>query len=109
MSDPQETSSSARDQPRRRSLRELLAAQGGVAVRHARRVIVLVVGTTVVAIGVVMLVTPGPALVMIPLGLGILAVEFAWARRLLKRIKDHPRNPFASKPDDARAPDRNDR
>ncbi len=55
--------------------------------RHVRRVIAGVVGGTVLAIGVAMIVLPGPAFVVIPLGLGILAAEFAWARRLLDRIK----------------------
>ena len=49
-----------------------------------RKAIVAVVGTTVVLLGVVMVVTPGPALVVIPLGLAILATEFVWAKRLLK-------------------------
>jgi tellurite resistance protein TerC len=55
--------------------------------RHARTVIITVVGVTVLLIGVVMIVLPGPAFVVIPLGLGILAVEWAWARRLLERVK----------------------
>ena len=36
-----------------------------------------------------MIVTPGPAVVVIPLGLGILATEFIWARHLLHRVKEH--------------------
>lgn len=55
--------------------------------RQARRVVILIVGTSVVLLGVVMLVTPGPAVVVIPLGLSILAIEFAWARRWLKQVK----------------------
>ncbi|NUQ61206.1 MAG: PGPGW domain-containing protein [Pirellulales bacterium] len=55
--------------------------------RQARRLIVLVVGTTVLLFGVVLLVTPGPAFVVIPIGLAILSIEFAWARRLLQRVK----------------------
>jgi uncharacterized protein (TIGR02611 family) len=58
------------------------------AFRQARRVVIAVVGGTVLLVGLVMIVTPGPAVVMIPLGLAILAVEFAWARRLLKRVRD---------------------
>ena len=58
------------------------------ALRHARRVIVLVVGLTVVLIGVAMLVLPGPAFVVIPLGLAILATEFVWARHLLHNLRD---------------------
>jgi len=58
----------------------------------ARRVVVLIVGSTVVLVGVVMIVTPGPAVVVIPAGLAILATEFVWARRLLHRVRDEARN-----------------
>lgn len=58
------------------------------AFRHARRLIVLVVGLTVVLIGIAMLVLPGPAFVVIPLGLAILATEFVWARHLLHDLRD---------------------
>ena len=60
------------------------------AVRYLKLVrtgIILVVGLTVVAAGLVMLFTPGPAIVVVPAGLAILATEFAWARRLLDRGK----------------------
>ena len=76
-------------------VRQLFARHASTAVRHARRTIIFVVGATVVLIGVIMIVTPGPALVVIPLGLGILAIEFAWARRLLRHLKDQPRNFFS--------------
>jgi uncharacterized protein (TIGR02611 family) len=56
--------------------------------RQARRLIVLVVGSTVLLLGIVMLVTPGPAFVVIPIGLAILSLEFAWARRLLCRVRE---------------------
>lgn len=56
-------------------------------VRHVRRLIIGVVGFTVLAIGIAMLILPGPAIVVIPIGLGILATEFVWARRLLKKTK----------------------
>ena len=62
------------------------------ALRHARRLIVLVVGLTVVLIGVAMLVLPGPAFVVIPLGLAILATEFVWARHLLHNLRDRAQN-----------------
>ncbi len=55
--------------------------------KQIRRLVVLVTGMTVLLIGVIMFVTPGPALVVIPAGLGILAIEFAWARRLLAKAK----------------------
>jgi cardiolipin synthase (CMP-forming) len=53
----------------------------------ARRIVIAVIGTTVVLIGVAMIVLPGPAVIVIPLGLGILSVEFAWARHWLDAIK----------------------
>ena len=56
--------------------------------RAARRLIVAVVGGTVVLCGLAMLVLPGPALLVTPLGLVILASEFAWARRLLRKVRD---------------------
>jgi tellurite resistance protein TerC len=55
--------------------------------RQARRIVVLVLGTSVLLIGIAMIVLPGPAVVVIPIGLGILAVEFAWARRWLQKIR----------------------
>lgn len=63
------------------------AALGGL--RMARRIAVGVIGSTVVAIGVAMIVLPGPAFVVIPAGLGILGLEFAFARRWLKRLREH--------------------
>ncbi len=59
-----------------------------IALRHAWRVIVLVVGLTVLAIGVAMIVLPGPAVVVIPVGLAILGTEFVWARQLLHHLKE---------------------
>ncbi|MCC7257250.1 MAG: PGPGW domain-containing protein [Gammaproteobacteria bacterium] len=55
--------------------------------RLARRIVIALLGGTVILIGVIMLVTPGPALIVIPTGLAILALEFAWARRWLQRLK----------------------
>jgi tellurite resistance protein TerC len=49
-----------------------------------RRILVFAVGSTVLLIGGVLLFTPGPAFVVIPIGLAILAVEFAWGRRWLR-------------------------
>lgn len=55
--------------------------------KTAKRVVIAVVGSTVVLIGLVMIVLPGPAIVVIPAGLAILSIEFAWAARLLKKVK----------------------
>lgn len=57
-------------------------------VRHLRRIAVAFVGGIVVAVGVAMLVLPGPAVIVIPAGLAILATEFRWAQRLLHRIRE---------------------
>jgi tellurite resistance protein TerC len=48
---------------------------------------VAIVGGTVLAIGVALIVLPGPAFVVIPLGLAILSAEFAWARHWLRKVK----------------------
>ncbi|MGH7914387.1 MAG: PGPGW domain-containing protein [Candidatus Binataceae bacterium] len=56
-------------------------------IRQARRVVAAVVGFTLLAVGIAMLVTPGPGLLVIFLGLSALAAEFVWARRLLDRLK----------------------
>ena len=56
-------------------------------IKVVRRVIVSVVGATVLLIGVALLVLPGPAFIVIPIGLAILATEYAWARRWLKKVR----------------------
>ena len=58
-----------------------------MTVKIARRIAISVVGATVLLIGVIMIVTPGPAFVLIPVGLAILGLEFAWARVWLRRIR----------------------
>jgi tellurite resistance protein TerC len=55
--------------------------------RQAKRLVVAVIGFTVVLLGFAMIVTPGPGLLVIILGLSMLGAEFVWARRLLKRLK----------------------
>lgn len=55
--------------------------------RIARRLVIATVGATVILVGVVMFFTPGPAVVVIPIGLAILAIEFVWARRLLRLFR----------------------
>ena len=55
---------------------------------QAKRVLRIVVGFTLLLIGVVLLVGPGPGWLVILLGLGLLAAEFVWARRLLDSMKE---------------------
>ncbi len=59
-----------------------------LTVRQAKRLITLVVGGSIVLIGIAMLVLPGPAILVIPFGIAILAGEFAWARRLRRRVEE---------------------
>jgi uncharacterized protein (TIGR02611 family) len=56
-------------------------------IETARKVIVMVLGGTILAIGLALLVLPGPAFVVIPIGLAVLGTEFIWARKLLDRVK----------------------
>jgi uncharacterized protein (TIGR02611 family) len=56
-------------------------------VEQVRRLSRIVGGFTLLLIGIVMLVTPGPGWLVILLGLGLLAAEFVWAKRLMDRIK----------------------
>ncbi len=58
-------------------------------IKWLRRLIVGVIGFTVLLIGVAMIILPGPAFIVIPLGLAILATEFVWAQRLLQKAKDY--------------------
>ena len=69
----------------------LLAGMIKLTIRRAWRAIIAVVGLTVLGLGVLMIITPGPAMVLIPAGLTILAAEFVWARKLLKRVKIYTR------------------
>lgn len=55
---------------------------------QAKRLIVTVIGFTILAAGIAMIVLPGPALVLIPVGLAILATEFVWARKTLVTVKE---------------------
>jgi uncharacterized protein (TIGR02611 family) len=75
--------------------------------RLARRIVIAVMGSTVILLGIIMIITPGPAIIVIPAGLAILATEFAWARRWLQTIREnaekgvnklHLRSFFSRKP-----------
>jgi uncharacterized protein (TIGR02611 family) len=54
--------------------------------KKIKRLIVAILGGTVVLIGIALIFLPGPAVVVIPIGLGILATEFIWARTLLHKV-----------------------
>lgn len=58
-----------------------------ITYRWARRIVVGVFGGTLLLIGIAMVVLPGPAIIVVPLGLGVLGLEFAWARHWLRRLR----------------------
>ena len=66
-----------------------------LTVRAVRRIAIAVIGATVVLLGVAMLVLPGPGLLTIIAGLGILGLEFAFARRWLQRAREAARRAAA--------------
>ena len=55
--------------------------------QRIKRIVVTVVGGTLLALGIALIVLPGPAFLVIPAGLAILAIEFAWARRWLRSAR----------------------
>ena len=61
-------------------------------VRLLRRIAVTVVGTVILAVGVVLLVAPGPGLLVILLALIVFAVEYEWARRHLTAMRARARS-----------------
>ncbi len=72
----------------------------------AKRVAIGIVGGSVLVVGVAMVVLPGPAFIVIPVGLGILGIEFAWARSWLKKVKAKAQSMVgaAPKPQDSKPP-----
>jgi len=52
-----------------------------------RRVFLIVAGFTLLVLGIIMIFTPGPGTPVILMGLGLLAAEFVWAKRVMKRVK----------------------
>lgn len=54
---------------------------------NGRRLAVLLVGLAILGAGLVMLVLPGPGILVVVAGLAVLATEFAWAERMLDRTR----------------------
>jgi tellurite resistance protein TerC len=67
--------------------------------KSIKRILIIAAGGTVLVAGIALVVLPGPAFLVIPLGLAILAVELPWARRWLCKIREwlHPKNRTARK------------
>lgn len=55
--------------------------------QQAKRFMKILLGFTLLALGVLMIFTPAPGWLIILLGLGVLAAEFVWARQLLEHLK----------------------
>lgn len=58
------------------------------SLKQLKRILIAIIGGTIVVIGLFMIVLPGPAFIVIPLGLSILATEFIWAKKMIERFKD---------------------
>ena len=56
--------------------------------KMVRKIVIGIVGVSVLCVGAAMIFLPGPAIVVIPVGLAILATEFAWAKVLLHKLKE---------------------
>lgn len=69
--------------------------------RVAKRIVVAVVGGTVTLIGIALIVLPGPAFLIIPIGLSILATEFVWAKRFLEKARQMATRLKSNSPHDA--------
>jgi uncharacterized protein (TIGR02611 family) len=80
----------AAEPTRAQRMKERLAERRDAHTQRGRfyRIGFAIVGATVTLVGIAMLVTPGPAFVVIPIGLAMLALEFAWAERMLDRALD---------------------
>lgn len=63
--------------------------QANRSLQQAKRLVVGVIGVTILIIGLAMLVMPGPGFAVVIIGLGILATEFVWAKHLLEKAKNH--------------------
>jgi uncharacterized protein (TIGR02611 family) len=56
-------------------------------VKQVRRIFLILAGFTLLLLGIIMIFTPGPGTPVILMGLGLLAAEFVWARRIMERVK----------------------
>ena len=56
---------------------------------QTKKIIITLTGFIVLIIGIIMLIAPGPGWVVIIIGLGILATEYAWAHNLLQKANSY--------------------
>lgn len=65
-------------------------------IKKIKRLFIIIFGFTILIIGLALIILPGPAFIVIPIGLSILATEFIWAKNLLEKVKEQVKknNPF---------------
>ena len=56
--------------------------------KQIRILAIFLIGISIVLIGCILFFTPGPAIIVIPIGLAVLATEFIWAKKLLNKFKE---------------------
>lgn len=66
---------------------DVIRKAGDMTYRVARRIVIGVFGGTLLLLGLALIILPGPAFIVIPVGLAILSLEFAWARNWLLAIR----------------------
>ena len=59
------------------------------AIKPAKKIAVFIIGATLIVIGVLLLVLPGPGVLVLFIGLLVLATEFEWAAKHRDRAKEH--------------------
>ena len=70
------------------------------SLKQIKRLFIGIIGGTILIIGIAMIALPGPAFIVIPLGLSVLATEFLWAKKITDKFKhkfDTMRNKKAKK------------
>lgn len=74
-------------QPRPAPIEDI--TEGALATRrNLRKIAILIAGTSIIFCGILIAPLPGPGpVVLVPIGLGILATEFVWAKLLLDRLR----------------------
>ena len=61
---------------------------------RVKRIVVTVIGFIVLIVGILLIVFPGPAFIVIPIGLAILATEYEWAKKVFVKIKKRVQKAF---------------
>lgn len=65
----------------------MIRKAGATTYLVARRIVIGVIGGTLLLVGIALIVLPGPAIIVIPVGLAVLSLEFAWARNWLLAVR----------------------